>query len=358
MRSGTVIFALAAAAAGLVACNPDGDDGFANQVTAYPGSTSDGPRDDDGDDAGSSGEPLPGSSTGAPTTGPDEPPNLTLTTDPTTGPPDDTTGPVDDTTSTTADATTGEPVDPCPRVRIVVAPDEVANVRPTPATALEPVGTLLPGTIADVVDIVQGEPVDGNPEWYQIDSAGPDGYVWGGLVECTSDEAVMSDGFYLPLTCGSMVKITQGNNDGFSHNGKSAYAFDFSLGIGTPLVAIDSGTVAHVYGGTKPGDPCYDGGGQECNNAANYVTILHPDGTRSIYAHLSEPLVIVGQAVARGATVGKSGSTGWSTGPHAHVARTENCGSPWCQSIPVTFEDVTGDGIPKTGDTVTSMNCP
>ena len=356
MRSGTVILALAAAAAGLVACNPNGDDGFANQVTAYPGSS--GVIPDDDDDSSSSGDPLPGSTTGTPTTGLPDPTNLTLTTDPTTTGPDDTTGLPDLTTSTTADDTTGEPVDPCPRVRIIVAPDEVANVRPTPATALEPVGTLPPGAIADVVAIVQGEAVEGNPEWYQIDSAGPDGYVWGGLVECTTDEVVMSDGFYLPLACGSMVKISQGNNNGFSHTGQSAYAFDFSIGLGTSLVAIDSGTVSHVYGGTKPGDPCYNGGGQECSNAANYVNILHGDGTRSIYAHLSEPLVSPGQVVARGTVIGKSGSTGWSTGRHAHVARTENCGGAWCQSIPVTFEDVPGDGVPKTGDTVTSMNCP
>ena len=42
MRSGTVILA-----ATLVACNPNGDDGFANQVTAYPGSSGVIPNDDD-----------------------------------------------------------------------------------------------------------------------------------------------------------------------------------------------------------------------------------------------------------------------------------------------------------------------
>ncbi len=355
MRLTPATLALAAA---LTACNPNDGDGFANQVTAFPGTTSDGPGD-----ATTSGD-ASGSSSGTPTTTSADETTGTApgTTDATTtGLPDLTTGDATTTSDSTTDATTtttGEPVDPCPRVRIIVAPDEVANVRPTPATALDPVGTLPPGAIADVVDIVQGEPVDGNPEWYQIDSAGPDGYVWGGLVECTQDEAVMTDGFYLPLTCGSMVKISQGNNDGFSHTGQSAYAFDFSIGLGTPLVAIADGTVSHAYGGTKPGDPCYDGGGQECSNAANYVNLLHADGTRSIYAHLSEPLVAVGQQVKRGTTIGKSGSTGWSTGPHAHVARTDNCNSPWCQSIPMSFEDVTGDGVPETGDTVTSMNCP
>ena len=160
------------------------------------------------------------------------------------------------------------------------------------------------------------------------------------------------------LTCGSMVKISQGNNDGFSHTGQSAYAFDFSIGLGTPLVAIADGTVSHAYGGTKPGDPCYDGGGQECINAANFVTLQHNDGTMSIYGHLSSVDVEPGELVPRGVAIGLSGSSGWSTGPHAHVARQEGCGSGWCQSIAVTFTDVPGDGVPKTGDTVTSNNCP
>ncbi len=338
----------------LATCGPNDEGGFANQVTASPGAD-DGDSDDTADTR-SSEAPLPTTSAGTTggSTGDSTSDNTGDSTSDTGGTTGGSTSPPDDTSGTT----TGEPVDDCPRVRIVVAADEVANVRPTPATTLDPVGTLPPGAIVDVIDVVQGEPVDGNPEWYQIQSPGPDGYVWGGLVECTTDEPAMLDGFYLPLTCGSMVKVSQGNNDGFSHTGQSAYAFDFSLGVGTPLVAIADGTVSHVYAGTKPGDPCYDGGGKECSNAANYVNLLHGDGTRSIYAHLSEPLVSVGQKIARGTTVGKSGSTGWSTGPHAHVARTDHCASPWCQSIPLAFADVTGDGVPETGDTVTSMNCP
>ena len=155
-----------------------------------------------------------------------------------------------------------------------------------------------------------------------------------------------------------MRELAQGNFGDFSHQGQSAYAFDFSVPLGTPLVAIADGTVAHMYNGTKPGDPCYNGGGMECNNAANFVSVLHNDGTRSIYAHLSETLVAVGEKVPRGVAVGNSGSTGWSTGPHAHVARTENCNSSWCQSIAVSFTDVPGDGVPDTNDVVTSMNCP
>ena len=305
--------------------------------------------DDDG--GGSTDEPVTTSASGdASTTGD------ASADESTTGSTGEASTGAPSTTSAAASSSGGDE-DLCPRVRVVVPPGDVLNVRPTPSTEMAPLGTLANGAIVDVLDLVAGESLEGNDQWYEIHGPAVDGYVWSGLVECTLDEP-STDGFFLPLECGKSATISQGNNGEFSHNGKSAYAFDFSLGLGTPLVAIADGTVAYLYAGTKPGDPCYNGGGQECNNAANYVNLLHNDGTRSIYAHLSEVHVALGELVPRGKAVGLSGSTGWSTGPHAHVARLENCASAWCQSIPVAFTDVAGDGVPKTGDMVTSGNCP
>lgn len=55
-------------------------------------------------------------------------------------------------------------------------------------------------------------------------------------------------------------------------------------------------------------------------NAAygNMVVIDHGGGISTLYAHGSEILVEVGQTVKRGDPVLKVGSTGYSTGPHAH----------------------------------------
>lgn len=54
------------------------------------------------------------------------------------------------------------------------------------------------------------------------------------------------------------------------------------------------------------------------------VIVDHNDGRQTRYAHLSEPLVRSGEAVAEGQVVGKSGNSGRSTGPHLHFEMLVN----------------------------------
>lgn len=118
----------------------------------------------------------------------------------------------------------------------------------------------------------------------------------------------------LPLRLSGLISkfITQGYGrtafagraykSGF-HNG-----LDFGTPSGTPIFSSEEGTVTAV------GDQdrfCYRGA------YGKFIVVKH-DGLTTLYAHLSRPLVSVGQKVNRGDLIGYSGNTGYSTGPHIH----------------------------------------
>ena len=50
----------------------------------------------------------------------------------------------------------------------------------------------------------------------------------------------------------------------------------------------------------------------------NYIVIAHPNGTQTLYGHLSSNSVSAGETVRQGELIGREGSTGRSTGPHLH----------------------------------------
>jgi murein DD-endopeptidase MepM/ murein hydrolase activator NlpD len=50
----------------------------------------------------------------------------------------------------------------------------------------------------------------------------------------------------------------------------------------------------------------------------NMVEVDHGNGITTRYGHLSKIEVKVGQVVSKGAVIGRTGSTGRSTGPHLH----------------------------------------
>ena len=166
----------------------------------------------------------------------------------------------------------------------------------------------------------------------------------------------LTTGFRLPLRCEVATTVTQGNQTSFSHVGEAAYGFDFGVPLDTVLVAARAGRVTFARNDVKPGNPCYSSGGPSCVSTLNYVTIDHGDGSSTLYAHLDATRVTVGQTVRQGDVIGLSGGTGWSTGPHTHLQRQKNCGVFVCQSIPMAFEDVPGDGVPVSGQAVKSRN--
>ncbi|MER5759323.1 LysM peptidoglycan-binding domain-containing M23 family metallopeptidase [Streptomyces sp. NPDC002082] len=78
---------------------------------------------------------------------------------------------------------------------------------------------------------------------------------------------------------------------------------DFAASSGTTVKAVGAGTVVSAGWSGSYG---------------NEVVIRHADGKYSQYAHLSQLSVSSGQSVTGGQSIGLSGSTGNSTGPHLH----------------------------------------
>ena len=83
-------------------------------------------------------------------------------------------------------------------------------------------------------------------------------------------------------------------------------AVDIAASTGTPIFASASGKVIISRNGG------WNGG------YGSYVVINHNNKTQTLYAHMSEDIVYVGQNVVQGQIIGYVGSTGKSTGPHIH----------------------------------------
>lgn len=168
--------------------------------------------------------------------------------------------------------------------------------------------------------------------------------------------SVPSHVFTLPGACGSVVRFGNANGVG-SHRGLGYYGYDLAFAMNAPLHAMRSGVVAKLQNTTKPGDPCYRGGPKSCWTKANYVLLRHDDASFTLYMHLNAVSVVVGQTVQRGQQLGLVGSTGWSTGAHAHVQRQKACSSWFCQTLPLPFHELPGNGIATRGVSAVSKSC-
>ncbi len=128
------------------------------------------------------------------------------------------------------------------------------------------------------------------------------------------------------------LRIAQGFGGRFSHNdAQNRYAVDLTSPIGTTIMAARDGVVMQV-------ESDFDKASlnrEKYGGRANFVRIVHDDGTMALYAHLKPEgvLVRVGQRVRRGQTIGLSGNTGFSGGPHLHFVVQVNRGMK-LESIP------------------------
>jgi len=164
-----------------------------------------------------------------------------------------------------------------------------------------------------------------------------------GSLECTamigdpSAQPAENTRYALPFSPGTKFTLEQGFGGSFSHaDAENRYALDLGVPEGTPVLAARAGVVMQVEEDFRAHgtDPRY-------GDRANYVRVLHDDGSMALYAHLSPASMLsrAGDHVAVGQMIGKSGNTGLSTGPHLHFSIQRNAGMALV-SIPFAMEGV------------------
>jgi len=94
---------------------------------------------------------------------------------------------------------------------------------------------------------------------------------------------------------------------------------DFGIPVGTPIKATMDGKVVHAGWN---------------NQGYGNLVIVENGPFRTYYAHLSSIPVSIGDVVTSGSTIGLSGNTGNSTGPHLHYEIRKN-------NVPVNPTSVT-----------------
>jgi murein DD-endopeptidase MepM/ murein hydrolase activator NlpD len=143
-----------------------------------------------------------------------------------------------------------------------------------------------------------------------------------------------------------------------SHTGTDRYAIDFLTDVGEPVVAARGGVVFGLASGFSKGGP-----DPALLNQANFVKILHDDGTLGIYAHLQKDSVQVkkGERVHAGQQIARSGFTGYADDRHLHfaVGRPRLVINPHLRepvfvydTLPIKFATAAGDVEAHEGDAI------
>lgn len=120
-----------------------------------------------------------------------------------------------------------------------------------------------------------------------------------GKTKKTSNLASYAGYYQNPLPTGRRTQGIHGYN-----------GIDIGAPVGSTIYAAAQGRVL-VSNFRPTGNPWFGGYG-------NYVVIEHPNGTQTLYAHMSAVYVSVGARVEQGQQIGEVGNTGHSTGPHLH----------------------------------------
>lgn len=152
--------------------------------------------------------------------------------------------------------------------------------------------------------------------------------------------------YELPYDEGSAFKVTQTFLGRVSH--QEAYAVDFEMPEGTPVRAARGGVVCDIVDYNSE-----TGNTEDFKQKGNFIFILHDDGTIGCYFHIqyNGADAAVGERVAAGQRIGRSGNVGFSTGPHLHFSVMRPIDAYTSYSYPIRFRAEEGIiNFPELGE--------
>jgi murein DD-endopeptidase MepM/ murein hydrolase activator NlpD len=153
--------------------------------------------------------------------------------------------------------------------------------------------------------------------------------------------------YRLPYGEAVSYPVLQGYGTRFSHRGAEHFTVDFRMPVGTPVHAAREGVVLRREDSHT--EACAL---EECSALANYIVVLHEDGTTGEYYHLDRGSIAVraGERVGRGQLLARSGNTGYSTVPHLHFGVYRRGADGASHSVPARFRARNGAvGAPRAG---------
>lgn len=150
----------------------------------------------------------------------------------------------------------------------------------------------------------------------------------------------------MPFLPNAYMRVTQGANGSYSHQGSISEAIDWSSpdfeDRGMAVTAMQSGTIVNIVKGLPD---------SRSSGFGNIVEVLTSEGDVDRLAHCREVIVRPGEAVKQGQVLCTLGTSGNSTGTHVHSDRRRSGTS---QTLELNFFE--SGGVPREGRNYSSRN--
>jgi murein DD-endopeptidase MepM/ murein hydrolase activator NlpD len=130
-------------------------------------------------------------------------------------------------------------------------------------------------------------------------------FIPGAQVDPVELRRMLGQEFFWPTKGGRISSYFGRRDDPFTGVPTNHSGVDIAINYGAPVLSAGDGVVSATGFNAILG---------------NYIRIDQGQGYAAVYGHLSAILTKPGRRVLAGQTIGKVGSTGYSTGPHLHFS--------------------------------------